>query len=56
MSAAAIEPIIPLCVADASICSGYLLPDVICPRTGGLGCALLKNPKYRLVNGDEAIA
>ncbi len=56
MSAVAIEPIAPLCVAESSICFGYLLPDATCPRTGSLSCLLLKNPKYRLVDGEEATA
>jgi len=48
-----IEPVSPLCESCSTKCGSYLLSNAPCPVKGDRGCLLLKNPRFRLVTGDE---
>ena len=48
-----IEPVTPLCESCSTKCGSYLLSNAPCPVKRDRGCLLLKNPRFRLVTGDE---
>jgi len=48
-----IEPVNPLCESCSTKCGSYLLSNAPCRLKKDRGCLLLKNPRFRLVTGDE---
>lgn len=47
-----IEPVNPLCETCATRCGSYLLSNAPCPVKRDRGCLLLKDPRYKLVDGE----
>ena len=53
MTGDVIEPVSPLCESCSTKCGSYLLSNAPCSLKQDRGCLLLKNPRFRLVTGDE---